>query len=106
MYEIKQDFADQCGTQFSEEEKQTLKMQSLWALLGGDHFGHITLNNLRMLMLAIKGVVVLMSAGAAIAPGNTEASGASVEDGIPFETGTGTGTGAGTGTAASLSSIF
>jgi hypothetical protein len=33
-------------------------MQSLWALLGGDHFGHVTLNNLRMMMLAIKGLHV------------------------------------------------
>ena len=27
-------------------------------MLGGDHFGHVTLNNLRMLMLAIKGLHV------------------------------------------------
>jgi hypothetical protein len=30
----------------------------LWKILGGDYYGHITLNNLRMLLLAIKGLHV------------------------------------------------
>ena len=60
IIDIKQ---DQGGAQlspraYSTVEKQTIKMQSLWVILGGDHYGHVTLNNLRMLMLAIKGLHV------------------------------------------------
>ena len=31
---------------------------TLWRVLGGDYYGHITLNNLRMILMAIKGLHV------------------------------------------------
>ena len=34
------------------------KLVTLWRILGGDYFGHVTLNNLRMVLLAIKGLHV------------------------------------------------
>lgn len=30
----------------------------MWVILGGEHYGHVTLNNLRMMLLAIKGLHV------------------------------------------------
>ena len=39
-----------------ESEKQISKVQVLWVMLGGEHYGHVTLNNLRMMLLAVKGV--------------------------------------------------
>jgi hypothetical protein len=39
-------------------EKQDQKIIQLWRILGGEYYGHITLNNLRMLLLAIKGLHV------------------------------------------------
>ena len=38
-----------------QPEKQT---NLLWKVLGGDYFGHVTLNNLRMFLLAVKGLHV------------------------------------------------
>lgn len=40
-------------------EKQDKKVAQLWKVLGGEHYGHITLNNLRMFLLAIKGLHVM-----------------------------------------------
>ena len=39
-------------------EKQKFKVMNLWVILGGEYFGHVTLNNLRMMLLAIKGLHV------------------------------------------------
>ena len=40
------------------QEKQDTKANLLWMILGGNHYGHVTLNNLRMTLLAIKGLPV------------------------------------------------
>jgi len=42
--------------QKSDKQDQLLVM--LWKILGGEYYGHVTLNNLRMLLLAIKGLHV------------------------------------------------
>ena len=34
------------------------KLVMLWRILGGDYYGHVTLNNLRMVLLAVKGLHV------------------------------------------------
>ena len=34
------------------------KLITLWRILGGDYYSHVTLNNLRMILLAIKGLHV------------------------------------------------
>ena len=39
-------------------EKQEQKILCLWKILGGEFYGHVTLNNLRMILLAIKGLHV------------------------------------------------
>ena len=41
-----------------EREKQTARIEHLWIILGGEHRKHVTLNNLRILLLAIKGLHV------------------------------------------------
>ena len=41
----------------SAEQDYALAVQ-LWHTLGGPYYGHVTLNNLRMLLLAIKGLHV------------------------------------------------
>lgn len=38
--------------------KQTERIEQIWQILGGNFYGHITLNNLRMMCLAIKGLHV------------------------------------------------
>jgi hypothetical protein len=35
----------------------------LWKILGGPYFAHVTLNNLRMMLLAIKGLHVQPDVG-------------------------------------------
>jgi len=35
----------------------------LWKILGGPYFNHVTLNNLRMMLLAIKGLHVQPDVG-------------------------------------------
>ena len=35
-----------------------MKVQNLWVILGGEHYGRVTLNNLRMVLLAVKGMHV------------------------------------------------
>lgn len=30
-------------------------LRQMWMVLGGPHYAHVTLNNLRMLLLAVKG---------------------------------------------------
>lgn len=39
-------------------EKQAERVKQIWLILGGNFYGHITLNNLRMMCLAIKGLHV------------------------------------------------
>ena len=39
-------------------QKQEHKFLCLWKILGGEFYGHVTLNNLRMILLAIKGLHV------------------------------------------------
>ena len=39
-------------------EKQDRLVMNLWKMLGGEYYGHITLNNLRMFLLAVKGLHV------------------------------------------------
>jgi hypothetical protein len=39
-------------------QKQEHKFLCLWKMLGGEFYGHVTLNNLRMMLLAIKGLHV------------------------------------------------
>lgn len=42
-----------------ETDKQDKKINALWRQLGGCHYGHVTLNNLRMFLLAIEGLHVV-----------------------------------------------
>lgn len=39
--------------------KQEESINQIWKILGGPHFKHVTLNNLRLLLLGIKGLHVL-----------------------------------------------
>lgn len=41
-----------------KSDKQDQLLVLLWKILGGEYYGHVTLNNLRMLLLAIKGLHV------------------------------------------------
>lgn len=35
-----------------------MRIENFWIILGGEHYKHVTLNNLRILLLAIKGLHV------------------------------------------------
>ena len=46
-------------TAILEMDRQEKKINALWRQLGGYYYGHVTLNNLRMFLLAIKGLHVI-----------------------------------------------
>ena len=50
--------ATQRAIKLVNKEPKEKQVWSMWKTLGGEELGHVTLNNLRMLLFAVKGVKV------------------------------------------------
>lgn len=50
--------ATQRAIKLVNKEPKDKQVWSMWKTLGGEELGHVTLNNLRMLLFAVKGVKV------------------------------------------------